>query len=102
MKDPLKKIIERIVEDAHPDKIILFGSRAKGRARKGSDYDICVLVKSGVNLKDLEKRLYLKLFGTKAAVDIITEFIDRFDELKKNRYLIYHEIAKDGVVVYER
>ncbi|VUT25126.1 MAG: Nucleotidyltransferase domain protein [Candidatus Methanolliviera sp. GoM_oil] len=101
MNEPLKEIIERIKEEAHPDRIILFGSRAKDKARKSSDYDICVLVKRGVNLKDLEKRLYLKLFGTKVAVDIITEFVDRFEENKNNRYLIYHEIAKDAIIVYE-
>jgi predicted nucleotidyltransferase len=100
MREPLKEIIKRILEEAHPDKIILFGSRAKDRARKSSDYDICVLVKRGVNLKDLEKRLYLKLFGTGVAVDIIAEFVDRFEEAKNNRYLIYHEIAKDAVVIY--
>jgi predicted nucleotidyltransferase len=102
MKDPLKEIIKRIVEEANPDQIILFGSRAKGEDKRWSDYDICVLVKKGVNLKDLEKRLYLKLYGTKVAVDIIAEFTDRFEEVKQNRYLVYHEIEKYGEIVYEK
>ncbi len=102
MKHPLKEIIKRIVEEADPDKIILFGSRARGENKEWSDYDICVLVKDGVNLKDLEKRLYLKLCGTKVAVDIIAEFTGRFEQVKQNRYLIYHEMEKYGEVVYEK
>jgi len=43
MKDTLNETTKRIVEEADPDKIILFGSRAKGEAKKESDYDICVL-----------------------------------------------------------
>ena len=37
----------------------------------------------------------------RSGVDIITEFVDRFEENKNNRYLIYHEIAKDAIIVYE-
>lgn len=98
----LKNIIKLIVDTADPDKIILFGSRAKNNNMRLSDYDVCVLVKNGFNLNDLEKRLYMKLYGTKTAVDIITEFTDRFEEVKLNRYLIYHEIDKYGEIVYEK
>ena len=43
----LAEIVQKVVEAAVPDKIILFGSRAKGEEAKDSDYDIFVL-KSGV------------------------------------------------------
>lgn len=98
----MKEIVKRIKEEANPDKIILFGSRARGKTKEWSDYDICVLVAKGVNLKELEKRLYLKLYGTKAAVDIIAESTDGFDRVKHNPYLIYHEIEKHGKIIYEK
>ena len=98
----LDDIIKKIVAEAHPSKIILFGSRAKNKQEKNSDYDICVLVNNNVNLKQLEKKLYLKLIGTKLGVDIIIDFVDRFEKNKNNSYLIYHEIAKYGVIVYEK
>jgi len=41
----LIEIIQKIVEEVVPDKIILFGSRAKEEQKKDSDYDICVLKK---------------------------------------------------------
>ncbi|ODS38163.1 MAG: hypothetical protein A7316_00235 [Candidatus Altiarchaeales archaeon WOR_SM1_86-2] len=98
----LKKIIERIVEEVDPDKIILFGSRAKGEGIEGSDYDICVLKSDVARRSNLEKRIYLKLFGIGVPVDIIVETLERFKELKENKFLIYHEIAKYGRTIYEK
>ena len=43
MKDPLEKAIKTIVRVAEPDKIILFGSHARGDDKPGSDYDLLVL-----------------------------------------------------------
>ena len=47
MESTLNEITKRIVKEADPDKIILFGSRAKGEEKEESDYDICVL-KEGI------------------------------------------------------
>jgi len=38
--DPLEKAMEIIIRSVDPDKIILFGSRARGDHNKESDYDI--------------------------------------------------------------
>lgn len=102
MKNPLKEIVKRIVEETDPDKIILFGSRTKDENNKWSDYDICVLKSSPVKRSDLEKRIYLKLFGVGVAIDIIVETMERFEELKENRFLIHHEIARYGRTIYEK
>ena len=47
MNDSLEKAIKTIVKVAEPDKIILFGSHAKGDDKPESDYDLLVL-KRGV------------------------------------------------------
>lgn len=39
----LKKISKQIIEKYKPEKIILFGSLAKGRLREGSDIDLLVI-----------------------------------------------------------
>ncbi|MGQ9630825.1 MAG: nucleotidyltransferase domain-containing protein [bacterium] len=83
MKDPLKEIIRRIVEEVDPDKIVLFGSRTKGKSEIWSDYDICVLKSDIVKRNDLEKRIYLKLFGVGVPVDIIVETNERFEKLNE-------------------
>lgn len=102
MEDTLKEIIKRIVEEVDPDKVILFGSRVKNESAKWSDYDICVLKSDKVKRNELEKRIYLKLFGIGVPVDVIVETTERFEELKENKFLIYHEIAKYGRIIYEK
>lgn len=41
-KEVLNKAIAILTEALHPKRIILFGSRAKGRFQKGSDFDLAV------------------------------------------------------------
>jgi predicted nucleotidyltransferase len=99
---PIKEIVKRIVEEIDPDKIILFGSRAKGKNKKGSDYDICVLKKNVKNRRKLAQRIYRKLFGVGVSVDVIVETSEKFNELKDKWFLVYSEIAKDGRLIYEK
>ena len=39
-----QNVIDRIVAQAHPDLIILFGSRARGDQRDDSDFDVLVVL----------------------------------------------------------
>lgn len=97
----LAEIVKKVVEEAVPDKIILFGSRAKGEQAKDSDYDIFVLKSGVVHKRKLAQRIYLML-DVNVPVDVIVETPETFNELKDNPFLIYNEIAKYGQVVYEK
>jgi HEPN domain-containing protein/predicted nucleotidyltransferase len=44
--DAIVKIAERIVERFRPQRVILFGSQAKGQAHEGSDIDLCVVMET--------------------------------------------------------
>lgn len=100
-KNHLKEIIQQIVEEVAPDKIILFGSRAKKKQTKESDYDIFVLKNDLTHKRKLAQRIYLKL-DVDVPVDIIVETPKRYNQLKDNPFLIYNEIAKYGRVIYEK
>lgn len=102
MDNKLKEIIKRIVDGADPDKIILFGSRAKENDRECSDYDICILKKDVTHKRKLAQKIYHKLFGVDASVDVIVETPEKFNELKDKWFLVYGEIAKSGSVMYEK
>src|SRR5437667_2809324 len=43
----LQRLIDRVVDQMHPDAIWLIGSRAEGRARIDSDYDLLVVMPDG-------------------------------------------------------
>ena len=97
----LKNIVNQIVDIADPDKIILFGSRAIGKHKEDSDYDICVLKKNIRNDRKLVRkiRLHLDVF---APIDIVTSTPEKFEKLKAKWFYIYHDIHKFGKIIYER
>ena len=99
--DILKNIVEQVVKISSPDKIILFGSRAKGTNRADSDYDICVLKSRLKKRRKLAQKIYLNL-DVLASVDVIVNTPARYKEIKDSPFLIYHEIEKNGEVIYEK
>ena len=43
MKDEIQEITKQIIEKYHPEKIILFGSAARGETDSGSDADFLII-----------------------------------------------------------
>ena len=91
----IQHLLEKIVSSAKPKQIVLFGSRATGKHRENSDFDLCVLDK---NCSDND---WNALF-----VDIQTESFSlykidlvEFDSLNKE---YQDQILKEGKILYER
>lgn len=102
IEKPLKKAIEIIIKSVDPDKIILFGSRARGDYKKDSDYDLCIIKKGVEHRRKFAQRIYSFILGVGAPIDVIVETPERFAELKDNPFMIYKEISSHGKVVYEK
>ncbi|MDI6716860.1 MAG: nucleotidyltransferase domain-containing protein [Actinomycetota bacterium] len=96
----LKNIINRIVEVAHPEKIILFGSAARGEMGPNSDVDILVVVKPGVHRRKLAGEIYKNLIGVGQAVDVIVVTTEDIERYKDSFALIIEPALKEGQVVY--
>ena len=94
-------IIHQIVEIANPDKIILFGSRAKGNSRADSDYDFLIL-KKFAKKRALRKKLYRIGLNTTFPVDMLVNTPNGFEKAKDKFYYVYYDIAKFGITVYEK
>ncbi|MBN2619382.1 MAG: nucleotidyltransferase domain-containing protein [Spirochaetales bacterium] len=102
MDETLEKIRDVIVETVHPDKIILFGSRAKGTNREDSDYDIFIL-KSGIeNERVITSSTRKALFRSHIYedIDLVAANPAKFEKHKDNRYLVYKDIYEHGVAIY--
>ena len=82
----------------HPDKIILFGSQAKGTATDKSDIDICVVVST-----DKKRRLAAEIqseLDIDTAVDIIIYTPDEWNTCVNDDMSFAYKISKEGVVLY--
>lgn len=97
----LSDIVQQIVDIASPDKIILFGSRATGTQKTGSDYDICVLKKNLKRRRKLSQKIRMNL-DVFAPVDFVVNTPKQFEELKDKWFFVYYDISKNGKVIYEK
>ena len=96
----LEEIINRILQVIIPDKIILFGSRARGESREDSDYDI-LIIKSGIEdeLKT-ENAIYRSFIGMIANADILVRTPEEVEKSKNKVVSVIKTAIKEGVVVY--
>jgi len=97
----LDAIVDRIVKAVAPDKIILFGSRSRGREGSHVDYDLLVVKRGVDNRRALAHQIYRVLADIPAAVDILVETPERLEGYRIRRGFVYSE-ASDGRVIYER
>ena len=104
-KSQIDKVVSLIVSEVDPDKIILFGSYARGDYKKNSDIDILVLKKGVKNERKISMRLYEALFNEKeiiVPIDIITMDYDKFNSVKNTIGFIYKTINEQGKIIYEQ
>lgn len=97
----LDEIVRRIVEVAAPEKIILFGSAARGEVGPNSDIDLLV-VKSGIHRRRLAQTIYMNLFGVGYAVDVIVVTPEDIERHKNSLALVIEPALREGKVVYAR
>jgi len=101
-EEKLKEVTRRLVEGFHPDKIILFGSQARGTADDRSDVDILVICPVNDNRLSLILDMYNALEGMRLAKDIL---ILTPEEFELDRYIpgtIAQPAWLEGKVLYER
>ena len=98
-QEKLDQIIQRIVEVAKPEKIILFGSAARGEMGPHSDIDLLV-IKSGANRLDLTGQIYRNLHGVGEAVDVIVVTPEDVERYRDSHPLVIAPALKEGKVVY--
>ena len=96
----LDDIIRRIVEVAQPEKIILFGSAARGDMGPNSDVDL-LIIKEGADALELMGDIYMNFDGVGAAVDAIVVTPDDVERYKDTHALVIKPALQEGTVVYE-
>lgn len=96
----LDEIIQRIVEVAQPEKIILFGSAARGEMNRHSDVDLLV-VKEVAHRRSLAGQIYENLYGVGAAVDVVVVTPADVERYKDSHALVIKPALREGRVVYE-
>ena len=98
-QEVLQEIIRRIVEVAQPERIILFGSAARGEIGPNSDVDVLV-VKSGVHRRKLAMQIYQNMIGVECAVDVVVVTPEDIERYGDSPALVIAPALREGKVVY--
>lgn len=96
----LGEIIRRVVEVARPEKIILFGSAARGEMTRHSDVDLLVVADTEDRLATID-RIHGRLRGEHAAVDVIVVTPADVERYGNSHALVIKPALREGRVVYE-
>jgi uncharacterized protein len=97
----LDDLVRRIAERFFPDKIILFGSRARGDAGQDSDVDLLVLFPDVADPNQRAAELYASLIDFPTPMDIVVSTSARFERYR-NVNTVYWPASREGKVLYER
>jgi predicted nucleotidyltransferase len=91
-----------ITSKVSPERIVLFGSYARGSYDKHSDIDILIVMKNLDNERTLTKSLYKALLDEDIStpVDFIAVDYDKYNTLKNRTGLIYKTIEREGQLLY--
>ncbi|NLO05016.1 MAG: nucleotidyltransferase domain-containing protein [candidate division WS1 bacterium] len=102
LPEAVHEVIRKIVEGYDPEKIIVFGSYARGDWNDDSDLDVLVV-------KDTEERPFDRIgsvsvfcWPRELAMDILVKTPGEIEDELRKRELFTREVMREGIVVHER
>ena len=99
--DVLKAVSQRIADAIHPDRIILFGSRAWGNPDESSDIDLFVVV-SHSDQPSYRRAVpvYRALRGIGVPVDVIVQTREEVERGRTVKTSLVRKVLEEGKVLY--
>lgn len=96
----LDEVIRRVVEVAKPEKIILFGSAARGQLSPHSDLDLLVIAETE-NPLAVAGEIYANLRGVGVPVDALVATPGQIERHRDTNGLVFKPALDEGIVVYD-
>lgn len=97
-----KQLVSKLLP-LHPEKIILFGSFAKGNPRPESDIDLLIIAQSKKKPTDRIAQALRLVWGNIPHVEPQVVTPSEFNRaIAENRFFITQEVLKHGKVIYEK
>ncbi len=99
--DVLAEVTRRLVDEFHPEQIILFGSHAWGLPDESSDVDLVVVVPdSDLPLHLRAARAYRALRGLPIPIEVRVRTRSEFDRYRSVPASLEHQISEEGKRLY--
>ncbi len=85
-----------------PDKIILFGSRARGQGGPDSDADLLIVMRVNGSKRQRAVQMDLALEGIPLPIDLIVVTPEEVEKYRNAPGTVIPEAVREGKVLYER
>ncbi len=98
--DVLAEVVRRIVRVAAPERIVLFGSAARGQAGPDSDLDLLAIKPGHYHRGRLTDAIYRSLIGVGQAVDVVVVTPEDVNRYRDALGLVIAPALREGRVIY--
>jgi predicted nucleotidyltransferase len=98
----LDKMVKRIIEQFEPEKIILFGSFAKGVFGADSDLDILVVMDVHGSVRGITNQIDIALADRVLPLDLVVVTPSQFEREQLIPGTIVREAVRGGKILYDR
>jgi predicted nucleotidyltransferase len=100
--DPIvAEIVDRLVATYRPERVYLFGSKARGDAGPDSDYDFLLVVPDDTPAELLRGGPgYQALWGLKTAADVLVVTRERFESRLCLKSSLSSTVLREGKLLY--
>jgi len=98
----IQEMVHRIVENFHPERVVLFGSYARGTPGPDSDVDLLVIMPISSPKRELRINIRMQLHGLGIAKDIIVATPQEFEIYRDIPGTVIRAAHLEGKTLYER
>lgn len=98
----IQQITRTIVEAMHPNRVVLFGSRARGTERADSDVDLMIEMESDLPPRQRENQIDELFADRNWSLDVVVYTPSEAAERRRYRYSLVSAIEREGKVLYVR
>jgi uncharacterized protein len=98
LEPELYGLAERLARATGAERVVLFGSRAKGEARPDSDIDLLYIVPDTADLRRVASLAQRALWPRQRPFDLVPM---RKSHWQEGGSSLARQVAKEGIVLYE-
>ncbi|HUW31298.1 MAG TPA: nucleotidyltransferase domain-containing protein [Planctomycetota bacterium] len=96
----VQDVVDAIVRELHPTRVILFGSRARGDSRPDSDVDLLIVYDGELSKREVKLRVRRLFCWRDFSMDIFVISSDEYERQKKIVSTVGRTADREGVVCY--
>ncbi|MEA2104481.1 MAG: nucleotidyltransferase domain-containing protein [Candidatus Cloacimonadota bacterium] len=98
----IAEITKTIVDNYHPEKIILFGSYANGNFTRDSDLDLLLIKESNLPRFKRAREVHEFFDPYPIAMDILVYTKREVEKWKNFSHSFINQVFENGIILYER